>query len=42
MAKPEKGWREGSIPLIMAYSRIGVGRCPPLKADSEEKGEWSL
>jgi len=29
-------------PLIMAYYGIGVGRCPPLTADSEMKGEWSL
>jgi hypothetical protein len=41
MAKPEKGWRDYH-PLIMAYSGIGVGRCPPLMADSEVKGKWSL
>jgi len=42
MAKPGKGLAGRFHPLIMAYYGIGVGRCPPLKADSEEKREWSL
>jgi len=42
MAEPEKGLAGRFHPLIMAYSGIGVGRCPPFLADSEEKGERSL
>jgi len=37
-----KGLAGQIYPLIMAYSRIGVGRCPPPTADSEKKGERSL
>jgi len=41
-AKPGKGLAGRIYPLIMAYYGIGVGRCPPPKADSEKKGERSL
>jgi len=37
-----KGLAGQIYPPIMAYYGIGVGRCPPPTADSEEKGEQSL